>query len=89
MPMTTEQKAIYKLIDEILWMHWDPIGVNDIEDVRDEYDTYTPIIFSLRIHGADKETIAQKLFEIETKTIGLLGNIDNCRKVAGQIMNIK
>ncbi|HEX8546203.1 MAG TPA: hypothetical protein VF691_04530 [Cytophagaceae bacterium] len=88
MPITTEQKAIYESIDEILWTHWDPIGVNDIEDARDEYQNYTPTIFSLRINGADKETIAKKLFEIETKTIGLLGNIENCREVAEQIVNI-
>ena len=35
--MTDKQKKLYKAIDEILWKDWDPIGVNDIEDVRDEY----------------------------------------------------
>ena len=34
--MTSEQKQLYKKIDEILWKEWDPIGVNDIDDVRDE-----------------------------------------------------
>ena len=86
--MTSEQKAIYKSIDEILWTQWDPIGVNDIEDVRDEYQSYTPTIFSMRIHGADKEAIANKLFEIETKTMGVLGNIEHCRKISEQILNI-
>lgn len=87
--MTSEQKVIYESIDEILWTEWDPIGVNDIEDVRDEYQSYTPTIFSLRIHGATKEAIANKLFEIETKAVGVIGNIDHCRKVADQIINIK
>jgi len=87
--MTNEQKAVYESIDEILWTQWDPIGVNDVEDVRDEYESYTPTIFNLRIYGADKETIANKLFEIETKTMGVLGNIEHCRTVAEHIVNIK
>ena len=59
--MTEKQKKLYKAIDEILWKDWDPIGVNDIEDVRDEYQGYTPYIFSLTIHGADKIKIAEKI----------------------------
>lgn len=35
--MTEEQILIYKRIDEILWFDWDPIGVNQIEEARDEY----------------------------------------------------
>jgi len=81
-------KELYQEIDEILWKDWDPIGVNDVAP-RDEYQDYSPTIFSLKRGGADKETIAQKLFEIETKIIGVLGNIENCRNVAGKIINLK
>lgn len=63
--------------------------MNDIDEVRDEYQNYTPAIFSLRIHGADKETIASKLYEIESKTMGVLGNIEHCKKVAEKIVNLK
>lgn len=62
---------LYKKIDEILWKDWDPIGLNDIEDVRDEYQGYTPHIFSLTIHGADKAKIANHLYEIETVNMGI------------------
>ena len=74
MKMTTDQKKIYELIDEILWKDWDPIGVNDIEDVRDEYQSYTPHIFSLTTHGADKLKIAEHLYKIETINMGMTGN---------------
>lgn len=50
--MTSEQKELYTAIDEILWNDWDPIGVSDIAP-RDEYQSYTPTIFSLKINGAD------------------------------------
>ena len=87
--MTKEQKHIYQTIDEILWTDWDPIGVNDIEHVRDEYQSYTPQIFSLKIHGANRETIAKKLFELETLNMGLTGNIGHCKEVADKIISIE
>jgi len=55
------KSKIYKLIDEILWKDWDPIGVNDIPSARDEYQSYTPQVFSLKTANADPEKIAQHL----------------------------
>jgi len=86
--MTNEEKPIYKRIDEILWFDWDPIGVNDTEQARDEYQSYIPRIFSLKINGGDKETIAQHLYKIETDNMGLGGNINNCRIIADKIVNV-
>lgn len=70
--------GLYQAIDEILWNDWDPIGINDSAP-RDEYQGYTPEIFRLKISGADKDSIANRLNEIETKTMGLIGNIDHCK----------
>jgi hypothetical protein len=39
MSLNKEHKKIYNQIDEILWKDWDPIGVNDFEDARDEYSS--------------------------------------------------
>ena len=80
-------KKIYELIDEILWKDWDPIGVNDIEDVRDEYQSYTPHIFSLTIHGADKIKIAEHLCKIETVNMGLTGDKNHCEEIAQKIID--
>jgi hypothetical protein len=38
---------LFKRIDDILWFDWDPIGIND-DAPRDEYESYTPPIFSLK-----------------------------------------
>lgn len=83
-----EPTNLYEAIDLILWNDWDPIGINDIAP-RDEYQGYTPTIFKLKTSGADKETIAKTLHEIETVTIGVMGNIDHCRQVADKIINLK
>lgn len=78
-------KNIYKKVDEILWHEWDPIGVNEFEEARDEYYSYLQEVIRLKNSGADNETIAQHLFKIETERMGLFGNIDNCRRVAAEI----
>jgi hypothetical protein len=83
-----EPTNLYETIDLILWKEWDPIGINDIAP-RDEYQSYTPAIFKLKTNGADKETIAKTLHEIETVTIGVVGNIDHCRQVADKIIKLK
>ena len=80
-------KKLYQEIDEILWNDWDPIGVNDIAP-RDEYQSYTPKIFSLKRKGVNEEEIAKELYEIEKETIGLAGNLENCRIVARKIIEL-
>ena len=87
--MTFDQKDIYKSIDDILWKDWHPLGVNDIEEVTDEYRGYTSQIFNLKIQGADREIIAMKLFEIANIEMGVAGNIDHCRQVADKIVKVK
>jgi hypothetical protein len=75
-------------IDEILWFDWDPICVNDVEEARNEYQSYTPQIFSLKINGAEKEAISKYLYKIETENMGLVGNIDKCLEIADKILNV-
>lgn len=84
--MTPEQVLLYKKIDEILWIDWDPIGINDTPEARDEYYSYLPQIFKLKIDGADRETIAQHLDQIVTNRMGLFSNLKHCREVADKIL---
>jgi hypothetical protein len=86
--IAAKASILYKRIDSILWFNWDPIGVNDIAP-RDEYKTYTSTIFDLKRAGADKESIAKHLFEIETKWMGLFGSLDRCLRIAELIVNLK
>ncbi|HKC69577.1 MAG TPA: hypothetical protein VKG26_15175 [Bacteroidia bacterium] len=87
--MSSEYKKIYKAIDEILWNDWDPIGVNNFKEARDEYYGYVPAIFGLKIGGANKETIAEKLHEIETYRMGIIRSINYCQQIAEKIIELK
>jgi hypothetical protein len=87
--MNGVQNKFYKIIDEILWNDWDPIGINEYkEEARDEYQSYLPKIFNLKIDNAGKELIAQHLLKIETEMMGLSGNIEKCRVVAEKIVEL-
>jgi hypothetical protein len=87
--MDLKQKELYEKIDEILWKEWDPIGVNDNEKIRDEYQGYTPHIFSLKINGVDEIKIARHLFELETVSMGMTGNKEYCERIAKKIVELE
>ena len=61
---------LYKKTDDILWLDWDPIGINDVAP-RDEYRGYVPEIFGLVKAKADRQEIANRLRKLETENIGM------------------
>tara|TARA_R110001592_G_scaffold9723_1_gene51429 strand:+ start:330 stop:611 length:282 start_codon:yes stop_codon:yes gene_type:complete len=86
--MTSEQKVFYKSVDDILWEHWDPIGVNDIAP-RDEYQSYIPEIFSLLIRNNTDKEIADRLYKIENESIGVTGSREHCLIIAKKLLKEK
>ena len=86
--MENKQLLIFRSIDKILWNDWDPIGVNQISEVRDEYQTYVTGIYELKRKNASIEVLAERLIEIETYRMGLDGDIDKCRVVAQKIIEL-
>ena len=76
---------LYKRIDDILWFDWDPIGIRDIAP-RDEYQGYVPEILGLVKAKVDRQTIADRLLELETENMGMSGTIENCLRIADKIL---
>src|SRR5579863_3733585 len=87
-PSTSEERDIYKAINHILYNDWDPIGIAN-HAPENEYQTYTTRIFSLFLRGADIDTIADKLHEIETSIIGVSGSYNHCKKIADKIVSLR
>ncbi len=87
--LTPEQKHLYKRIDEILWDHWDPIGVNTYPEARDEYYPYLPEVYLLAQKKASEREIAEYLSHVEKDIIGVSGNFENCLRIAGMVLNIR
>ncbi|MEP7257786.1 MAG: hypothetical protein ABI687_05355 [Flavitalea sp.] len=87
--MELKDVEIYKQIDEILWLEWDPLGVNCFEEARDEYYSYLPMVFELKKQDADAVTIAKVLYRITVERMGLLGDMGYCLSIANKIIAIE
>ncbi|MEQ1538695.1 MAG: hypothetical protein ABL928_07195 [Sphingorhabdus sp.] len=81
------------MIDELeqlktlLWKEWDPIGVNDMEDAKDEYDSYAFQIFVMLNEGRAEEDVMSYLNWLETDHIGL-GLSGKNEKIVDRIFEI-
>ena len=84
-----DQLRFYEFIDEVLFNEWDPIGVSDTPEARDEYQGYLPQVFSKAMSGESTQDIANYLREIETERMGLSSYSSNCKAVAEKIVKEK
>jgi hypothetical protein len=73
--LSPEDMALYRAIDEVLHYIWDPIGVFDVPEARDEYHGYLPVVFSKAKASHDAKVIADYLHFIRTDRIGLSANM--------------
>lgn len=56
-------------IDRILWHKWDPIGINDTLEARDEYTSYAIAIYKKILAGASVKEITDYLFKKQRNAI--------------------
>lgn len=68
-------------IRHILLADWDPIGIRDVPQAQDEYDSYVPGIAALLRAGADVDRIASHLLRIE-EDMALIPDPERARRVA-------
>lgn len=61
-------------VDRILWEIWDPIGVNDAPEARDEYISYAPTVAALLRREAPDAEFLTFLETTERETMGLRGS---------------
>jgi hypothetical protein len=78
---------IQESIREILFYDWDPIGINDCGP-DDEYDSYVGGIYRLLASGADEYKIIERLYQIETNSMGLNGNREYLKSVAEKLIKL-
>jgi len=64
-------KELHLAIGEMLLREWDPIGVSDIPEASDEYDSYIPQIHGLMVKGASPKEVFEYLWWVETKNMGV------------------
>ena len=58
---------IQDAIRQVLMQDWDPIGIKNTPECRDEYDSYIGGIYRLLARGATEEQIVEHLDRIESQ----------------------
>ena len=67
-------RRYHKAIREALLHEWDPIGVRDIPEAQDEYDSYVGAVYELLITNRTQSEIFDYLWWLETEHMGLSGD---------------
>lgn len=60
---------IQNAIRQVLFTEWDPIGISDVPEARDEYDAYVGGVYRLLISGGSADQIIEHLFAIESRDL--------------------
>lgn len=81
-----QQKALHRIIGEVLHYRWDPLGVADDPAARTEYDAYAGQVFSKACAGASAEAIAAYLTAVTVETMGLAPAPDHDARIAGLVV---
>jgi hypothetical protein len=66
-------KQICFAIQKALIDGWDPIGVRDIPEAQDEYNSYVPMLYDLLVLNKSDQEIFNYLWWAETEHMGLEG----------------
>ena len=72
----------------ILSTDWDPIGIRDVPEAKDEYEPYVTPIANKLIAAISVSELSRFLLEIEIDSLGLNGNRDRARAVAEKLRGI-
>lgn len=85
-----KQKAIeiQEKIRQVLLHDWDPIGVSDTPAAWDEYDSYVGGIYRLLASGASEYQIIERLYNIETVSMGLPGDREYLKGIAEKLIKL-
>jgi len=69
--LTKQEIELAQRINEVLFYVWDPIGVHNEPDARDEYDSYVPQVLSILKKENPEENLKQYLFKIAKEEMTL------------------
>src|SRR5215469_2580714 len=64
-------REVMQTIRVALMRHWDPIGVADVPEAADEYDSYIGPIYRILAGSRSEDELVEFLFRTETETMGL------------------
>ena len=85
-PRQPSASELHEMVRHCLLHDWDPIGVQEIPEAHDEYDSYVSGVCSLLVNGAEAEQLRQHLAHHETVNMGLSVPCANLDDVAQKLL---
>jgi hypothetical protein len=83
-----QAQRYHSAIREILLRNWDPIGVADIPEAQEEYDSYVSQVYGLLIRREPLYKMVDFLWWVETQHMGLCGNRRRTEQVAERLLRL-
>lgn len=82
-------REVQESIRQVLLQDWDPIGINDVPEAQDEYDSYVGGVYRLLTSGASEDAIIKHLDKIGSDTMGMpVANREGLRGVARKLIKL-
>ena len=83
-----KDEELYKRIDEVIHYIWDPIGISEHPQARDEYYSYLAAIFS-RVKAGKADDIVEYMKGAARENMGLSFDIEKAKQVADVLLEWK
>ena len=84
-----KHEQLLQSVRDILFLEWDPIGVNHHDLCRDEYDSYAPTISRLLREGVDEHKLTAHLSQLQRINMGMsVVDEDLHRRIAGRLLSL-
>ncbi len=83
-----QARSYHTAIREVLMREWDPIGVADIPEAADEYDSYISEVHGLLIRREPLYKLVDFLWWVETEHMGLAGNRRRTKQAAERLLRL-
>ena len=83
-----QARSYHTAIREVLLREWDPIGVGDIPEAADEYDSYVSQVHGLLVRREPLYKMVDFLWWAETEHMGLFGNRRRTEQVAERLLRL-
>jgi hypothetical protein len=74
-------------VDEVLYYHWDPLGVAREPVSRQEYAAFVPEVFAALLDDADESRLMELLLLLESEFLGLGPRPSQARRVAEMLVD--
>ena len=81
-------KTYHNLIKKVLLHEWDPIGVSDIPEAQDEYDSYVGGVYKRLISRTKENDLFEYLWNIETDHMGLTGDRQHTMNITKKLLDL-